>query len=227
MEEVLQFLEKYEMWGYVLLGGVSIFHIQKLVLAWEELRVAVYGLERETAQRRLSSSLTVLVLLLLAGLVEFIVVSFVAPSYPWGMELSTPTLDLLVTSTATLQSPQETPSLPPSLTMTPEGVAADGCVPGQIEWAYPTSGEEIKEIVELKGTVNIPDLGFYKYEYSQPGSDSWLTIAAGNEIRVDQELGSWNTELIIPGDYLLRLVVVNSDNQTLLPCEIQVRVVSP
>ena len=59
----------------------------------------------------------------------------------------------------------------------------------------------------------------------QPGSDSWIAIAAGNSAVVDQTLGgNWNTEQLVPGDYSLRLVVYDSQNNTLPSCTITVRV---
>jgi hypothetical protein len=111
---------------------------------------------------------------------------------------------------------------------TPEPTGTgEGCLPGQIEFTYPVNGEEIQETVELRGTVNVPDFGFYKYEYSQPDSETWLTIAAGDQQKNDEILGTWNTNLITPGSYLLRLVVVTSDNQTLPACVIEIIVSAP
>jgi hypothetical protein len=46
--------------------------------------------------------------------------------------------------------------------------------------------------------------------------------------RIDEELdGSWNTQALVPGDYRLRLVMTDNENQTLPACEITVRVTPP
>ena len=44
---------------------------------------------------------------------------------------------------------------------------------------------------------------------------------------VNALLGNWDTTLLVPGDYLLRLVVADSQNQLLPACVVSVRVVAP
>ncbi len=237
MEAILQFLKQYEIWIYVLLGAVGVIYLRKLLLAWQEWRNSTFGIERDIAQRRFASALTMVVLVSLMGLAELVLVSFITPALPLAA-LATPTVDLLATPTVTL-APQATVDLAATTEITPAvGVEVastqvveerlDGCIPGVIEWTYPTEGEQISGAVELKGTVVLPNLGFYKYEYSSPGSGVWTTIAAGNEIKVDQPLGGlWNTEQLTPGDYQLRLVVSDNANQALTPCGISVQVILP
>lgn len=225
MGELLKFLQKYELWGYALLGVIAFFYLQKLVWAWNEWRLAVYGLERETAQRRIAAALTVLVLLMLLGTAQFLLVSFIAPVYPMWSAPSTPTIDLVSTATITLEA-QPAPAVGEAVP-TAAPTATEGCIPGQLEWTFPVSGGEISGTVELRGTVSVLNLGFYKYEYGQPGSDVWLTIAAGNEERIDEPLGgAWNTDQVIPGDYLLRLVIADNENRLMAPCVIPVRIVT-
>lgn len=228
MEELLDFLQKYEIWIYVLLGGGAFIYLRKLLTSWQEWRVAVFGLEREAAQRRLSAALSVFILLFLLGAAEFALVTFVSPVYPKVFLLQTPTLDLLATSTAVLPQQEITPDALVKGTLPTAAVLdEDGCVPGELEWTYPVSGGEISGVVELRGTVNVSNLGFYKYEFSQPGTDTWVTIAAGDSLGEDQLLGgAWNTGQLVPGDYRLRLVVSDNQNQTMPACEIPVRVVA-
>ncbi len=228
MEEILKFLQQYEIWIYALLGAVGFICLRKLLTYWHEWRVAIFGLERESAQRRLSSSLSLFVLLSLMGVAEFGIVTFVTPVYPHAFVLQTPTMDLLATPTQTLSPADTTPNsmMVKAVIGTPPAPApGDGCLPGQLDWTFPQSGGEISGVVELKGTVNVSNLGFYKYEFSQPGADSWITIAAGDTLREDATLGgAWNTGQLVPGDYRLRLVVSDNQNQTLPACEIPVRV---
>ncbi len=229
MEELLPLLQKYEVWIYVLLGAIALINLQKLVSAWYEWRSMVFGLEREIAQRRFTASLTVLILLVLFVFAEFMIVSFVTPSYPQASTLPTLTLDVLATPTVTLVAQVEAAATAPADEVTVgtlEG-QAEGCTPGQIEWTYPTPGMEVKETVPLKGTVNVPSLGFYKYEYKAQGSDVWSTLAANNTQKIDAEIGFWNTSQLVPGDYLLRLVVVDNQNKPFPVCVIPVRIVQP
>lgn len=226
MDELLLFLEKYEFWIYAILGVGAIIYIQRLLSAWNDWRNTLFGLERESAQRKLSAALTVLVLLALLVLSEFVVVSFVIPSVPEQVVLATPTLDLLSSPTATLPFAVQATVTPSAQAGTPVPLQ-EGCREGVIEWKSPRPGESISATIELKGTVNVPNLGFYKYEFALAGSDTWTTIAAGNQPLIDAFIGTWNTTNLVSGDYQLRLVVADNENNLFPACTLQVRVVSP
>ena len=230
MEEALRFLRAYELWVYLLLGLGGMFYVRKFILAWGELRGAVFGLERESAQARLNQAASVLVLLLVVAVTVFVLVSFIAPTVPGAVPLLTPTLDLLATPTITLPSgTQEAgePILTPTATLLPGGTPpVNGCVPGQIMITFPEDGSEVTEIVDVIGTANTPNFGFYKLEMKRPEETSWLTILAGNEPKTDEILGTWNTGLLAPGNHQLSLVVIDNQGGSSAPCIIQVRVTS-
>jgi hypothetical protein len=224
MEELIRFLQRYEIWIYFLMGAVGIIYIQKLFRNYREWHSSLYGMEKENAQRRINASLSIIILLALLTVTEFILVSFVVPLYPHSAGLATPTIIILTTPTVTLAPGQTAPAGTPA----PAPVlAGKGCIPGQVEWTAPISGADISGAVELKGTVNLPDLAFYKYEYTQPGNETWTTLAGGNTVKKNETLGTWNTTDLVPGDYRLRLVVYNTQNQQLAPCELAVRVTKP
>ena len=232
MEEALRFLKSYEIWIYALLVLVGLFYIRKFVLAWEELRGAAFGLERESAQSRLNRSASMLLLLLVMGLAVFILVSFIVPSVPMANPLNTPTLDLLATATTTLSPdaaggdmPQEMEAAvtPPTL----EPIGGEGCIPGQLMLVEPKDGSEVSGIVTLIGTVNHQNFGFYKYEVARPGDAIWLTIQAGRETKQESELGQWDTSALSPGEYLLRLVLTDNQGESLDPCIIKIYVNNP
>ena len=231
MVAVLRFLEENELWIYILTGLASALTLRWLLVSWHDWRNSIFGLEREIIQRRLAARLTILFLLALLVLFEFLIVSFVVPSYPNMTAFPTPTLDLLARPTVTLIAPQAgtpvatvTPSSSTGDLSTVGEPAGEGCTSGQIEWETPKSGDTISETVELKGTVNVPNLGFYKYEYSQPGQDTWTTIAAGNSPLVNGTIGFWNTTTLPTGDYLLRLVVVDNQNNFFPVCTVPVKI---
>ncbi|NLG97470.1 MAG: hypothetical protein GX491_08935 [Chloroflexi bacterium] len=228
MDELLPFLQKYEVWIYVILGTAAIFPLTRLISAWNEWQSSVFGLERESAQRRFSNSLTILVLLIVSIFLEFMVVSFVAPNYPQIASLPTSTLDLLATPTVTLPSlvGAVTAEATAEFTPTPKQVLQEECLPGQIEWTNPVSGQEISGTIELKATINVPNLGYYKYEYARPNEDIWLTLAGGNQPKNDEVIGTLDTSSqLVQGDYLFRLVVYDNQNQAFPVCVIPVRVV--
>ena len=232
MDELLRFLVNYEAWIYTILGVGGLIYLRRVLQAVKEWRGASFGLEKENARYRFSLSMTILLVFIgLAGL-EFFLVSFLVPSRLQSTILATPTLDLLATPTVTLPAGTRAAATPTGVSRTAVPVNQTGCTPGVIEWLYPTEGGELQGIVVLKGIINVPTIGFFKYEYSPVGSDSWITIAAGKETRKDagheNELGgAWNTAQLPTGDYRLRLVVYDSQNNALPACLINTRIVSP
>lgn len=230
MEEALRFFKTYEAIIYLVLGALAIWEIRKFALAWEEMRGAAFGLERENAQSRLNNAAVKLVLILAMAMLEFVAVSFIVPTVPGAMPLSTPTIDLLATPSVTL--PPSTPGTigtESTLTPLPPGTTpqTSGCVPDKLMITSPANGEQISGQVKLTGTVDLPNLGFYKYEVKYPTDIIWLTVQAGRGVKNEEELGEWDTRTLLPGDYLLHLVAVDNQGLNIGVCEIQVRVVAP
>ena len=228
MDEALRFLKTYEALVYLGLGGWAIWQIRKFALAWEEVRGAAFGLERESAQGRLNKAAIILILILAMGMGEFILVSFIVPSVPGANPLLTPTIDLLATPTVTLlpSTPGEE-DIASETTPTPEGwpPPESGCIPGQLMLTAPRHGEQISGKIALEGTVDFPNFGFYKYEVMRPGDPIWHTLQAGREEKHDEILGDWDTQILTQGDYLLRLVAIDNQGQQLGSCEIQIQVI--
>ena len=227
MEEILRFLQNYEIWIYTILGIGVLFPANQVIRALREWRGAAFGLERESARRRFSNGLTVLLVFFVLGGVEFFLVSFLLPNRPSSAALATPTIDLLATPTVTLAVGAHQTVTPTGLALTLAVAVKEGCTPGTIDWTFPKNGGELKGIVTLKGTIQVANLGFYKYEFSPTGSDKWITIAAGSKIMTDGEFGAWNTAQLTPGDYQLRLVVADNQNQVLPACVVTIRVIAP
>lgn len=225
MEEALRFSRAYELWIYLFLGLWGLYFIRKFILAWDELREAVFGLERENAQGRLNRAAGFLVLLLMFAVAEFILVTFISPAFPAVSAQSTPKLDLLASATTTL--PLQTPGTQSSLPVieTQSGVdTSAGCIPGQLEILSPQNGQDISALVEVVGTASIPNFGFYKFEIKRPDESIWLTIQAGNSAVVAGKLGDWDTSRLTPGEYQLGLVVVDNEANSSPSCTILVRV---
>jgi hypothetical protein len=232
MEEALSFFRTYEMWMYVILLLAGLIYVRRFILAWEELRRAAFGLERESAQSRLNQSAGMLVMLFVMAIAIFVLVSFIAPAFPASVPLQTPTMDLLAPPTSTLEDEPlleqlETPTLDfLALTATIE-VVGEGCIPGQIMLSDPIDGTQISGVIVIQGTANVQNFGFYKYEVARPGESVWQTIQAGRDIIEAGELGQWDTRTMAPGDYMLRLVIVDNQGESLEPCVIRVNVNNP
>jgi hypothetical protein len=223
MAEIYIFLASYEVLIYILLAMGALFAFRWLWRSWRESQTAVFTMEREFSSRRLGQSAAISTLIVILFCVEFFMATFIIPGLPSEVFLTTPTLDLISTPTGTLS-----PAMMTQFANSPQKTAVAnvvGCTPNQIMLTSPAAGDQIKGTVELIGTVNIPNFGFYKYEVARSGTDTWATISADRNMVNNGLLGRWNTTALTPGDYQLRLVVTDNQGRMLPACVVPVRVV--
>lgn len=237
MVEIFRSLKAAEIWIYIILSICAIFPLRKLILSIQEYRGSLFGMEKDNARAKLFQSVSLLVVLSVMAIGEFVFVTFAGGIVPSLALLPTPTLNIQATITPASEgqngiSPVITPPADTAQATTtginPVGDAGGspggGCIPGKVEWTDPKPGTELKGNVELKGTVNITDFGFYKYEYSQDNTH-WITIQAGTTVVTNGLIGNWETSLLTSGDYSVRLIVSNNKNEELAPCLLQVKVI--
>lgn len=226
MKELIRFVVNYEMGIYIILGVLFLINLQRLIRSLVKLRKANFGLEKEVAQKGVRSSVTFISLVALFAVANFILVSVASIRFPGIVQLPTPTIDILATPEPDSGEDMGINSDDFELSTTQTAIALSGCVPEQLEWINPSDGDEISGAIELIGTVNFSNMGFFKYEYRYQADTIWTPISAGNRPIVDGPLGGvWNTEQLIPGNYFLRLVVSDNANNLLEPCEITVKVI--
>ncbi len=223
MAMIYQFLSTYEVLIYIVLAIGALFAFRWLWRAWNEWREAVYSLEKEFALRRMGQAIAFVTLVTILFCGEFMTASFIIPSLPASFFVVTPTLDLLATPTGTISA-----ELATQIALTPRPVATlsgtSGCVEDKLIITDPKSGTQISGKITLQGTVNIPNLGFYKYEVAPLSSTTWATISAGQKDVTNGPLGDWDTSTLTPGDYQLRLVATDNQGNALPPCIIQIRI---
>ena len=226
MNEILRYLKDLEYLIYLVLGAFTIWQLRKFFYSWEELRAAAFGLEKESAQLRLNRSAALLVVLLFLATAEFGLVSFIIPAMPEVEPLPTATLDLLATPTTTLAVASES-AVPEETALPGTAIIQSGCIPEQVMISFPENNATVRDIVEVEGSVNIPDFGFYKFEISRGESDNWLTIQAGDTPREEEMLGFWDTTQLEQDNYYLRLVVIDNQGISLDPCIVYLYVDAP
>ncbi len=222
---LFRFFSTYAPLIYIGLAIFALFAFRRLWTRWREWRDAVYSLEREFALWRLVRATAIGFLAFVFFLTEFYIATFIAPTLPASDLMTTPTLDLLATPQPTLSdlNPDQltlTPAAPPQTGMT-------GCVEDKIMITSPKSGDNVSGTVDITGTANVPNFGFYKYEIAPVGNtQNWATVAAFRMPVTDGELGKWNTLSLNNGDYFLRLVITDNVGNALDPCVISVRVLN-
>ncbi len=223
MTEIYNFLRTYEALLYILLAIGALFAFRWMWRSWRESQTAVFTMEREFSSRRLAQSTAISALIVVLFCMEFFTATFIIPGLPAEALVTTPTLDFISTPTGTLSAEMMTQYA----NMPQQPIAANivGCTPNKIMITSPQPGEEIKGSIELLGTVNIPNFGFYKYEVARAGSETWATISADRNMVENGLLGRWNTSALTPGDYQLRLVVTDNQGEALPACVVPVRIV--
>lgn len=219
MKDIIDFFVQYETTIYIIFGIAALFPLRSLFLAFLEWKKAVFGLEKEIAFNKVRAASTILIIFAMLMIGQFCVVSFIFPVLPSIDFLATPTIDLL--NPPKTLSPQEL-TTQPTLETVPEG--SFGCTAGKLVIASPRPGEMISGKTTIVGTINVENFGFYKYEYSK-GDDIWVTIAAGDKIVVNGDLGNWDVSQLTPGSYQLRLLVTDNVGNALPTCSIPVMIV--
>jgi len=235
MEYVIKFLADFEVPIYLILGIIAVVYLRRIVISLEEKRTAIFGLEREAAQRKVTAAASILILVGLMTVMEFVVATFLAGELAQAPTFATSTIEVLTTPTTTLSGsiPSTTLSglIPTDATPTPtiypqaqiEGIDSQ-CVNDILEIDSPEHEAEVKGVVEIIGSVNTPSLGSYRYDFSTMGEPKWQTIAAGSGVHIDENLGNWYTSDLAPGPYMLRLVALDNEGSETSTCVIVVNV---
>jgi len=225
LDDVLRGLITYSTGIFILLGIGLVIYLRKFLRGLREWQGSVFGLEKDLAQRKLISATTGLTLLLLLLIGEFLLLTVIGPRMRLVPDNFGEITNPLGTPTATLSDSVDQ-NLEPILapTIEQEDLVSE-CPEDVLEITSPNEGEQVSGTVELVGSVNVEDFGSYKYEYSTVGTINWVTIAAGNQLKLDESLGFWYTSALTPGPYLLRLVPLNNLGEEMTPCIISVEVV--
>lgn len=231
MSETLRFFKDYEAIIYFVLGVGGIVYFWRFWGAWQDVRGAIYGLERETAQLRLNQTAVVLFLLVMMAVAVFTVVTFITPLLPVAEMVATPTIDLLGESSPNLTAQAgESGEGNGFATATPlptVAVTDEGCVPGSVEITSPEPGETIRGVVVVTGSADIPNFGFYKFEFARAEQELWLSVVVERSPKVDNTLVEWDTSRLPVGEYVLQLIVTDNEGEGMPPCRVPVRIAPP
>ena len=225
LDSILRGLITYRIGIFILLGLGILIYLRKFLNSLTEWKKSVFGLERNLAQRKVVSASTGLALLILLLIGEFLLVIIIGPQIPLPANEAERNFDPFATQTATLIEQGDEDGITPSAPTVGTESLSSNCIEGILEITSPEDGGTVSGTVEIIGSVNVEDFGSYKYEYSSAGAVNWVTIAAGNQLRLDENLGFWYTSELPPGAYLLQLVPLNNAGEELQPCIIRVDVI--
>lgn len=224
MAEALRFIEDSQTWIYIVLLFVGLIYLRLSLIRASELRKAVFGLERERSLSRLTQAGAMLALIVALAVAVFVIANFVSPAYWAGVHRRT-----LEASSLQLTPQEGIGSEQGFITPAPangSGLPTVGCPDENVRFSSPEDGSTVSGVVDVRGTANHTAFGFYQYHYMLMSPEaSWIVIAAGDTVKLDEELGVWDTTWLTAGEYFLRLVVTDTAGVAAPECIIQVRVV--
>lgn len=210
----LEWLARYETYVYVVLAIAGAWCVYGIVQAARRLEDTPFGLERaEAEQARMQAVVGLAVLAILAG------------GLFWSTRYGTLSL-----SGAVVITPTPTPVLTPT-PITDSGavtVDASGCN-DVLRISQPADGTQINTTYEILGTVNTPNLAFYKLELSGSATNgNWVTITVNTEpVTNGVILPSFSPNPYTPGNYAMRVVAYDNDGNSLPPCTVSVSLDRP
>jgi hypothetical protein len=240
MLEFLRPIADYHIWLYGVLGLLALFFLRLMWIARHDRARSIFTLERENATMRMTRAFTGFMVVL--GLVLGVYyLSVITPRVvPPTLETPTPTPilklpdtptppPLLPTSTITptpLPAPtlaaaavvDETPTPRPAAPSAPRVPPPDCPNPGS-RIVQPGNGAQVAGVIQIVGAAFIENFEYYKFEFRPAASaGDWSFISRYNNRVAEGVLGDWNTDTVPPGEYELRLVVVDNTGNFPEPC---------
>ncbi|RLC82632.1 MAG: hypothetical protein DRI61_01760 [Chloroflexi bacterium] len=239
MQVIVELLAKYARWFYVVCLLGAIYNLREAILARQERKQALFALEKEAALGHLYRTWAwTIVLIILLGF-AFYMDKVVAPVIltPEPTQESLVNVLPLPTPTATPKptpTPSPTPIRPrrtivvplftpePTFTPTPPPPVCPN--PG-VNITSPGVNAVLQGPVQVIGTANIQNFQYYKLEFGiGENPENWSFILSGNQPVINGVLGVWDPSPLPPGDYKLRLVVVDITGNFPPPCVVPVKI---
>jgi hypothetical protein len=134
-----------------------------------------------------------------------------------------PTATAAATATPTATPPPPPPSptvAPPSPTPNLAQGQPPQCANAGSVITRPGNGARVNGLVEFNGTAAIENFDYYKFELRLPNGQ-WAYLSHYPAAVNQGVLGFWNSDTVAPGEYDLRLVVVNSIGNYPEPCMVR------
>ena len=218
MVAFLTFLQDYEMVAYYLAALAALYCVYLFLSAELRLAKASFGLERELYQGRRNGAVARFAVILLLAAGVHLAVRYGLPEAERVEQLR------IEANTAGL----------PTITPTPTplelfGVDVSGCNNPQARVLAPRPGEAVKGKVTITIVADIPDFAFYKLELGRPDEpDVWVPLFSNDEIATEEEPFSWtwDSSMVPPGVYHLRLTVIEADLTYPPPCLVPIQVLA-
>jgi len=233
MSALLQFVGRIAPVLYAIAAVVIFLSLGGIVRAQRTRRTALFGLEREAAQQRRRQAVNTILFMLLMVTLIYTATEIALPNIQGAVVEPTPTPFVFVTQeptpTAVLllySTITPTPGLAPA--DIPEeteegGTPVNGCEIFGARITSPSSGQSVTGQVVVEGEANILNFAQYKFELKGTSTGgAWAVVGTFTTAVPEGFLGTWDSTSLVPGNYVLRLVVSRVDGTFPTPCEVPV-----
>ncbi len=216
MTDAVFLIARYQTWIYSLLGLIVLFYLSRLWQAHRILGQTPFGLEKEAALNRRNTAGIML------GVLAFLMFSV------WFVrDYVVPTLAALPTPDPAFQPTPFPSPTPISAETGPLVVDSSGCDNPHATLSDPRPETRISGSYEVRGTANIANFAFYKFEISGRSTNGvWVPLYVGNKPVVGGPLGIFDASAHPAGRYAFRLVVMDNAGQSPPPCVVPVTLVA-
>jgi hypothetical protein len=240
---------------YIVLGVFLFLTWRGWMRARYNTRATRFELERAIHRDQQTNALTILILLIEAGLVVIGIQTVVVPTI--RVENPNPSAALLNITDGIARSPTPAPVTPgasfidasgvqigpqeeevfvtPTLTFTPVGTIFDnpppfaGCEAESAFLQVPANGMLVFDTLVIRGTAFTDNFAFYRFELNGPATQGNF-VPVGDYTRQVTEvgvLGQFVPALYEPGDYRFRLMVFDVSANLRAACEVNIRITTP
>ncbi len=241
MSIVITLLKTYALWLYILFAIIALFSLRSALKARAEIRQSIFSLEKEFARNRLYRALSVAIIMgILSG--ALFVLTHLGEMAAAPTPEPTPTATRFLRATPTYSPEELTPTptatatrvrptrqvIPTPLPVTPTATLAPPpqCPTPGVNLTSPRPGARLSGVVQVTGTASIGNFWYYKVEIGIGRNPSqWSVVGDLHYAPVsDGVLETFNAAAFPPGEYSLRLVVVDKTGNFPEPCAVAIAI---
>ncbi len=244
---LLNIIDQYIFWLYIVLFFFIIFYLRSYLLAHSDRVNTVFSIEKEVAAHREGRAMSAIGVVLAGAAILTAVKFYIVPTMDieeWVEPTPTRVMQLQIqpreeaTATAT-PTPEETseptatprprPTIEPEMLVTPTAMPTPQPAPAQcpdanVRITSPGMGAVVSGSVDVIGTANHGSFQFYKVEFSQGEEPSaWHVV---HDIQRAPVIGgrliSFDSRSVPNGVYWLQLTVVDTTGNFPPPCRVRI-----
>ena len=227
MAQAAGLIAEYQAWIYGVLVLAALFYVRQGWRTVRSLRVAIYGLEREAELARRNQAGAMLIILTVVALSVYVISNVIVPNVDY-LTPPTPTPRATLTPPPSPTPVRSLATVGPGTPAPTLSVDSSPCNNPHATLTAPQPNERLMGTVEVRGTADIGNFAFYKFEVAGDNTGgAWVPLGVGTQPVTDAALGTFDASAYEPGEYAFRLIVLDSAGDSPPPCVVAVTFVAP